>query len=172
MTEFKVGDVVVCIDKGDQPLINGKSYTVSGFGLTTQSGTIIFVDGVRVGHFDYRFKLKENIKPEIKVGSTYLTPTGLKRKVVFTDEHGSLADCLEYGGRKWYNPKQTGGWTLVPPEEWVNIQHHGNPRVYSLSSKSFPSEAAAKADLISGESSGAFYVRSVRVDANYNTSSV
>lgn len=111
------------------------------------------------------------VKPKIQVGSTYLTPTGLKRKVVFSDEKTVLAEN-EDGRRHVYYTRLTSGWTLVPPEEWVNILNRGDiNRTIEVSSKKFASLSEAWKDPISGtEAKG--YICTVRVDENYNTSSV
>lgn len=172
MTEFKVGDIAIAgKDIGNNGLVKGKEYRVIRIKHVSCEGTLLHLDGGFSG-FAWRFALKN----KIQVGSTYATPTGLKRKVVFSDENGALADDLDpvnnkSGGnwnRKWYSHRQTGGWTLVPPEQWVNITRA--PTKLQLSSKIFTSEQEAKDDPISG-TKAEYYIRSVRVDEAWNPTS-
>ena len=112
--------------------------------------------------------ITEPAKPKIQVGSTYLTPTGLKRVVVFADERGALADDPVEGHRKRYNHKLTGGWTLVPPEQWVNLYRRSDGVIVAANLK-FKSEADAldqqKLDPLTK------WIRTVRVDEAWNPAS-
>lgn len=159
MTEFKKGD---------------KVYYISDIDNEEREGIIDRVVGDKVFAWDSgqnwmpKDRLFHKNKNKIVVGSTYLTPTGLKRTVVFADDRGALADDPVESYRKWYNYKMTGGWTLVPPEEWVCMYTRSDGRVMVTETALTTREKAESWAL----EHKVKVIQFVRIDANYNTSSV
>jgi hypothetical protein len=106
-------------------------------------------------------------KNKIKIGTTYITPSGLKRVVVFADDKGALAEN-ENGTPIWANHKLTGGWTEVLPEEWVCMYTRSDGRVMVTE---IPLTTREKAESWALEHK-VKVIQFVRIDENNKSSSV
>lgn len=175
MTKFKVGDKIGSGAAGDwngtTTITKIEEGNLYGYWENKYSkGKPKDYEGFMPAHLCYLIK-SDNKK---KIGDTIINSTGtITRKIIFIDETGALVERENsppgVQKRVWLNSKVLGGYTLLPPEEWVNLYRRSD-NVICVSGVVHSSEQKALEGMSNDKSIK--WIKTVRVDENNNPSSV